>query len=179
MTVALSRVTSLDNIYLVGSFTLSAIKAGSRAMWNEKQLSTFTTSFTSGNFLKIALLITRLLNKHGVDISKDNRLLQTDTLFLTETHVMPEQNITRKNCLDQFHFYHNKSTDKSESFAFVCTNSVDVVSHHQIPGKSFFSLKKLTFMEAQVNILLLYRKITTNLAGCYEHLREINFSQKI
>ena len=92
---------------------------------------------------------------------------------------MPEQNITGKNCLDQFHFYHNKSTDKSESFAFVCTNSVDVVSHHQIPGKSFFSLKKLTFMEAQVNILLLYRKITTNLAGCYEHQREINFSQKI
>ena len=109
--------------------------------------------------MKIALLNTRLLNKHGIDISKDNRLLQTDILLLTETHVMPEQDITGKNCLDQFHFYHNKSTDKFESFAFVCTNSVDVVSHHQIPGKSFFSLRKLIFMEARVNILLCIAKL--------------------
>ena len=34
-------------------------------------------------------------------------------------------------------------------------------------------------MEVQLNILLLYCKITTNLAGFYEHLREINFSQNI
>ena len=34
-------------------------------------------------------------------------------------------------------------------------------------------------MEAQLNILLLYCEITTNLAGFYEHLKEINFSQKI
>ena len=34
-------------------------------------------------------------------------------------------------------------------------------------------------MEVQLNILLLYSKITTNLAGFYEHLREINFSQNI
>ena len=34
-------------------------------------------------------------------------------------------------------------------------------------------------MEAQLNILFLYRKITTNLAGFHEHLREINFSRNI
>ena len=34
-------------------------------------------------------------------------------------------------------------------------------------------------MLAQLNILLLYRKITTKLAGFYDHLREINFSQNI
>ena len=51
---------------------------------------------------------------------------------------MPEQNITGTNCLDQLHFYHNNSTDKFESVAFAYTNSVDVVSHHQIPEKYFF-----------------------------------------
>ena len=59
------------------------------------------------------------------------------------------------------------------------TNPVNVVSYHQIPGKSLFSFRKLTFIEAQINILLFYRKITTNAAGFYEHLREINFSQNI
>ena len=93
---------------------------------------------------------------------------------------MPEQDITVTNCLDQFHFYHNKSTGKFESLPFACTNSVDVVFHHQIPGKSFFfSFRKLTLTDTQLNILILNRKITTNLAGFYEHLREINFSQNI
>ena len=34
-------------------------------------------------------------------------------------------------------------------------------------------------MEAQINILLLHRQITTNLAGFYEHRREINFRQNV
>ena len=97
MYVAFSRVTSLDNLYLIGSFTLSAIKADTRAiheyqrLQNERLLSTLTTLCTSGNSLKIALLNTRWLNKHGFDLSKDNILLQTDILRLTETHAMPEQ----------------------------------------------------------------------------------------
>ena len=96
MYVALSRVTPLDNLYLIGSFTISAIMADPRAnheyqrLRNEKQLSTLTTSCTSGNSLKIALLNTRPLNKHGADISKDNRLLQTDILYLTDTRVIPD-----------------------------------------------------------------------------------------
>ena len=108
MYVALSRVTSLDNFYLIGSFTLSAIKADPRAIHEyqrlrkERQLSILTTSCTSGNSLRIALLNTRLLNKHSVDISKDNRLLQTDILCLTNTYVMPDQGITGTDCLDQF-----------------------------------------------------------------------------
>ena len=134
-------------------------------------MPTLTTSRTSRNSLKIAFLNTIPLNKHGVNIAKDNRLLQTDILCLT--HVIP------CHYLDQFHFYHNKSTDKFESLTFACTNYVAVVSHHQIPGKLFFSFRKLTLKEGQLNILLLYCKITTNLAGFYEHLREINFSQNI
>ena len=129
--------------------TLQAIKADPgviheyKRLRNERQLSILTTSCTLGNSLKIALLNTRSLNRHGVDISKDNRSLQTDVLCLRETHVMPEQDITGTNCLDQCHFYHNKSTDKFERLAFACRNSVDVVSHHQIPRKSFFFFQKI------------------------------------
>ena len=165
--------------------TLPAIKVDPRVIHeykrlrNERQLSTLTTSCTLGNSLKISLLNTRSLNRHGVDISKDNRSIQTDVLCLTETHVMPEKDITGTNCLDQCHFYHNKSTDKFERLAFAYRNSVDVVSHHQIPRKSFFSFRQLTFLKVQLNILLLYCKITRNLAGFYEHLIEINFSQNI
>ena len=46
-------------------------------------------------------------------------------------------------------------------------------------GKHCFFFQKITFIEAQFNILLLYPKITTNLAGFYEHLREIIFRQNI
>ena len=110
MYVALSRITSLNNLYLIGSSTLSSIKADPRAIHeyqrlrNERQLSALTTSCTSTNSLKIALLNTRSLNKHGVDISKDNSLLQTNILCRTETHVIPGQDITGTKSLDQFHF---------------------------------------------------------------------------
>ena len=98
MYVVLSRVTSLDNLYLIGWFTLSTIKANPRAIHdheykrlrNERQLSKLTTTCLSGNSFKIAHLNIRSLNKHGVDISKDNRLPQTDILCLTEIHVMPD-----------------------------------------------------------------------------------------
>ena len=89
--VALSRVTSLDNLYLIGSFTLSVIEADPRAiheyqrLQNERQLP---SSCTSVNSLKIALLNTRSLNKHRVEFSKGSRLQRTDILFLTETHVI-------------------------------------------------------------------------------------------
>ena len=102
--VALRRVTSFNNLYLIGSFILSAIKADLKTIHeyqrlrNEKQLSTLTTSFASSNFLKIAFLNTRSLNKHSVEISKDNRLLKAGILCLTETHLMSEQDITRTNC---------------------------------------------------------------------------------
>ena len=153
MYVALIRVTSSDNFYLIGSFTLSAIKADPRAIYeyqrlrNERQLSTLTTSYTSGNSSKTALLNTRSLNKHGVDISKDKRLPET------------EQDITGTNCLDQFQFYHNKSTDKFESLVFACTNTVGSLPSSNT-WKTIFSFIKLTFMEVQLNILLLYHKIT-------------------
>ena len=102
--VALRRVTSFNNLYLIGSFILSAIKADLKTIHeyqrlrNEKQLSTLTTSFASSNFLKIAFLNTRSLNKHSVEISKDNRLLKAGILCLTETNLMSEQDITRTNC---------------------------------------------------------------------------------
>ena len=110
MYVALSRITSSEILYLYGSFSLSAIKADPRAiheyqrLQNETQFSTFTASCTSGNTLKTALLNTRLLNKHGVDISKDNKSLKTDIFCLTETRFMPEQDITGTNCLNQSTF---------------------------------------------------------------------------
>ena len=105
MCVALSRITSSEILYLYGLFTLSAIKADPRAiheyqrLQNERQFSTFTASCTSGNTLKTALLNTTLLNKHGVDIS-----LKTDIFCLTETRVMPEQDIIGTNCLNQSTF---------------------------------------------------------------------------
>ena len=135
MYVAFSRVTSLDNLYLIGSFTLSAIKADTRAiheyqrLQNERLLSTLTTLCTSGNSLKIALLNTRWLNKHGFDISKTIYYYR-QIYCVWQRHMPCQSKITWKII---FSFQKNKS----------------------------------------------YNKVTTNLAGFYELLREINFSQNV
>ena len=78
---------------------------------------------------------------------------------------MPEQDII--NCLNEFQFYRNKSGDKFESLALTCRNSMDVVSHHEISGKLFFPFRKLTFTEAQLNVLLLISvHLTLTLVYC-------------
>ena len=100
-------------------------------------------------------------------------------IFLTDTHVMPEQDITGTNCLGHLHVFHDKSTGKFEGPVSASRSSVDVVSHHQIPGKSLFSYRKSTFMQVQLSILLLYLKIVTKNAGFYKHLRQIKYSQNI
>ena len=59
MHVALGKVTSLDSLYLIHAFNLSAIEEDPRAinedqrLLNERQLSTLTILYTSNNSLKI------------------------------------------------------------------------------------------------------------------------------
>ena len=98
MYVALSRVTSLNGLYLIGKFNLAAIRADPRAineyqrMQKEKQLAPVSIPSTSKKSLSLIPLNTRSFSKHAIDISNDKRLLQADILCLTETQITPAQN---------------------------------------------------------------------------------------
>ena len=77
MYVALSRVTSLNGLFLTGQYKASAIKADPRAsqeyerMRAECVLEPLCTTAISVDTLVITLLNTRSLHRHAIDIFGD------------------------------------------------------------------------------------------------------------
>ena len=116
MYVALSRVNSLNGLFLIGEFNLSYIRANPRAIYeyhrmqNEKKIPTINIPSSSDKTFTFLLLNTRPFPKHAIAISKDKKLCQADIICLTETHVTPEQTINMADQhLSQFQFLHNRS----------------------------------------------------------------------
>ena len=91
--VALSRVTSLDGLYVLGYFSVKSIRSDPRALNEYNRMRTERSLYDSemedlnDSSLTISLLNTTSLNKHLIDIAHDERLLKNDVICLTETQL--------------------------------------------------------------------------------------------
>ena len=100
MYVALSRITSMDRMYLVGNYSKKAIKKNSSAKKKyqrlrcESKLATLPFISVSEITVNITLLNARSLRKHYKDIMKDTHLLGNDVLYLTETQLQIDEDIS-------------------------------------------------------------------------------------
>ena len=140
--VALSRVTALDNLYILGPFTEDSIRANPLAlveysrMRNESILSVEIVEDTNQESLIVTLLNVRSLNKHETDLALDERLTKSDIdiTCLTETQLMPNSDIPEIATLQGFEVAYNNNQDRFQSIA-VC-NKVDthIISHNKLTG---------------------------------------------
>ena len=99
MYVALSRITSINGLYLIGNYSKSAFRANDEAekeylrlRRNENLLESPVSLTLCENNLVITLLNIRSLTKKYHSIQKYKQLIDNDLLFLTETHVSNEYN---------------------------------------------------------------------------------------
>ena len=89
--IALSRISSMNKMYLIGSYNKESLKVNESAKEEYKRLR-------SGGLLKsqshlaltetsitITLLNTHSMKLHVLDFAMDDRLLDNDILYLTET----------------------------------------------------------------------------------------------
>ena len=124
------------------------------------------------------LLNTISFPKHAIDISKNKRLYQTDTLCLTETHITPERTTNMADQhLSQFQFLHNRSEDKFQSLSVRYRDNVRIDFYDAMQGRSHVNLNKINFMNLSFRVLLLCPKNSENLNNFYENLIEINTHQ--
>ena len=180
MYVALSRVTSLNGLFLTGEYKSSAIKADQRALQEyermraECKLESLNNADISDDTLVITLLNTRSLHRHAVDILNDQELLNTDVLCLTETQLLPEQDTNNiSGVLSCFNYLHNISADKFQSISVCHKSHVEVIDYHHITGISIINFKKISFSSDPIKIILLYRKNNASLATFYNTLNDI------
>ena len=123
MYVALSRVTSMDKLYLKGKYSKTALKVNVSARKEYERLraeslfkpqskyAVTETSFT------IVLLNTVSLKKHFVDIAVDNRLTDSDLLCLTETRLGPTSNTSMVESSLKYTMHFNSSENVFKSIA--------------------------------------------------------------
>ena len=95
MYVALSRVTSLNGLFLIDDYKSSFIRADPKATTEYEILRKEypvepieDCAPLSESSLTITLLNTRSLPKHAIDIAYDNIILESDLICLTETQVL-------------------------------------------------------------------------------------------
>ena len=139
--VALSRVTALDNLYILGPFTEDSIRANPLAlveysmMRTESILSVEIVEDTNQESLIVTLLNVRSLNKH-LNLALDQRLTKSDIdiTCLTETQLIPNSDIPEIATLQGFEVAYNNNQDRFQSIA-VC-NKVDthIISHNKLTG---------------------------------------------
>ncbi|XP_057316850.1 uncharacterized protein LOC130657876 [Hydractinia symbiolongicarpus] len=159
--VALSRVTSLDGLYLTGTFAKSTIKSDTRAteqynyMREHSKLTQKETGVISENSIMVTLLNTRSYNKHKNDIRSDRVLMESDLLCLTETQIPLNSHFDSK--LDYFTLIPNNNVDKFSRLLVGHNETIELFDIVKIPGAIFFRMTKRTFHENAINVLLLYR----------------------
>ena len=164
MYVALSRITSMDRMYLVGNYSKKEIKQNSSAKKEyqrlrcESKLATLPFISVSEITLHITLLNVQSLRKHYKDIMKDTHLLGNDVLCLTETQLQIDEDTSYIESSLQKHFkiHFNSNENKYRSIAFCHSNFVSLLTYEDHNGISILTVTKPKFYEYPITVALVY-----------------------
>ena len=146
--VALSRISSMNKMYLIGSYNKAALnvnesaKKGYERLRSEGLFKSQSHLAVTETSITITLLNTRSLKLHVLDIAMDDRLLDNDILCLTETQCeagsdisIIESALQKKNTM---HF--NNSNKKFKSIADGLSNAVEILVKEHFNEISIFNI---------------------------------------
>ena len=144
MYVALSRVTSLQGLYLIGKFNSNAIAVDKKAK-NEYEYLRENQSINfyadpECNILSLVVCNVRSLRKHFKDLSCDKRLSFCDIIFCTETQ------LTSNECMEELMINgfkltcNNACKHRFSSLAVYYKRKIEVLDHFMIDGFSVLEI---------------------------------------
>jgi len=180
MYVALSRVTSLDGLYLIGNFSASAIRSSEKAekeyqrfRSRENLLEPLLSCIPTEENLVLTMLNIRSLRPKSASIRHHKELNDSDVLFFTETQISHDANIEEVEYnLRPFKMVFNNDADKFKSLAIGHRDYVTLIDQH-VSGFSMVELRKTEFSDKIFKILLLYRSRQETLGSFFDKLTRI------
>ena len=140
MYVALSRVTSIDNLFVIGKNNCNVFRVNESAVVEYSRLrknrfDTIYTDYVDCNSLTISLLDTRSLKRHAADISRATRLTENDILCLIESQITNDADLADiKEQLSFFEIYFNSCCVRHENLAFCLGQNIVFSKHEIFPG---------------------------------------------
>ena len=162
--VALSRVTTLEGMYIIGTFTEDSIRANPFAlveysrMRTESVLSGETVEDTHQESLIVTLLNVRSLNKHVTDLALDESLTKSDIICLIETQLIPNSDIPEIALLQGFEVVYNDNKDRFQSISECTKVDTHIISYAKLTVAPFVTVLKPSFDNKIIKLLLLLKK---------------------
>ena len=163
--VALSRVTSLEGLYITGSVSAASMKANPQAMeaYNRMRLESALivdeVKEPNSNVLVIVLLNILSFSKYVLDLKCGQRLKKSDILCLTEAKVLTTSTTVAVSELPEFNIGHNSCYDRFQSIATCLKqSSVHLMCHETMTGASYVEYVKSSFSNRVIKMLLIYEK---------------------
>ena len=100
------------------------------------------------------------MKRHAIDIAYDQKLIEYDILFLTETQVSQTDNLSAvQSILEEYTLDHNISSFRYSSLA-LCYKSTNLVSCHQKDyGISFSYFFRHIYSGKIISVVLMYRSV--------------------
>ena len=117
--------------------------------------------------LNITFLNTQSFIKHYKDIMKDQRLLNSDILRLTETQLQIDEDtsVIKSRFQEHFKIHFSSNESKYRSIAFRYSNRVFVLDHEDHNAISNIAITKPQFYEYPITIALVYRSPNSPIAN--------------
>ena len=161
--VTLSRITSINELYLIGKYNKAALKVNESAKREYERLRTEscfksqTQNRVTESTITISLLNTRSFKTHFRDTLMEKHLLDNDILCLTETQLeINDDNYIMESALKrQFKIHFNSNINKFKSIAYGYSREITILSNEDFNAISIFTLKKQQF--SNTPITLIYR----------------------
>ena len=179
--VALSRVTSLDGLFIKGNVDRKAIIVNANAAAEYKRLK-MESMLTISNYLpsdtnSITFILSnvRSLKKHAKDILNDPVLLSSDVLFLTETKVNIGQRVVMALPNDMQIDFNNSSMPEC-SLATLYKKDIKLLRSLHADSISIVCFQNPS-VNSSFTFILAYRKQSTNSLSYSQELAEIAFSE--
>ena len=153
--VALSRVTSLDGLYLTVSYNRKALKVDQRAT-EQYEYMRKTYQFQrveddcsiSDNSLVVTLLNVRSLRKHGIDVPYDKSIMESDIIAFTETQLSHDCTSLDQDLHPLTLITNNLSQNSYSNVAFAHRDTLSLLNVENALGATFLPINSL-FLEVQ------------------------------
>ena len=166
MYIALSRVTSLQGLFLIGKYNSNAIVVDEKAKreyqyLRENQSLNFKEDVIAKNsqyrVLSLAVCNVRSLRKHDIDLSADRTMTASDIILCTETQLLNADN-HEEISIDSFEIACNNDNQyRFSSLAVYCKDSINLSEHFMLGGFSVIEVSNnMTLPFLKIKILLLY-----------------------
>ena len=130
--------------------------------------------------LTFSLLNTRSLPKDAVHIANDSIIYASDVMCLTETKIVPDQDICPVcHFIKDFNVIRNDIYDKFRSTAFCHRNELGLIGFQGSLGVALLKIRKESLYSKLINVLLIYRKQSRILPTFYDGLATLTTTEDI